>query len=70
MNDHRTAPYDGDNLFAIMNARLTGVMIAPQAEPGVTPEMEEIILHALERNPSVVRLPSIGRSRRTTARFR
>jgi len=46
-------PYDGDNPFVVMNARLTGDPEAPRKRnPQLSPEMEEIILHALERNPS------------------
>jgi serine/threonine-protein kinase len=53
-------PYDGDNPYVIMNARLTGDPEAPRTRnPGLSPEMEEIILHALERNPSK-RFPSAG----------
>ena len=46
-------PYDGDNSYIIMNARLTGDPEAPRKRnPKLSPEIEEIILHALERNPS------------------
>jgi serine/threonine-protein kinase len=46
-------PYDGDNPYVIMNARLTGDPEAPrQRNPNLSPEIEEIILHALERNPA------------------
>ncbi len=52
------APYDGDNPYVIMNARLTGDPEPPRKRnPELSPEMEEIILHALERNPSK-RFPS------------
>ncbi len=51
-------PYEGDNPYVIMNARLTGDPEAPrQRNPGLSPAIEEIILHALERNPSK-RFPS------------
>jgi serine/threonine protein kinase len=51
-------PYDGDNPYVIMNARLTGDPAPPRKRnPELSPEIEEIILHALERNPSK-RLPS------------
>jgi serine/threonine protein kinase len=51
-------PYDGDNPFVVMNARLTGDPEAPRKRnPQLSPEIEEIILHALERNPSK-RFPS------------
>jgi serine/threonine-protein kinase len=46
-------PYDGDNPHVIMNARLTGDPEPPRKRnPQLSPEIEEIILHALERNPS------------------
>ena len=57
------APYNGDNPFVIMNARLTGDPEAPrQRNPQLSPEMEEIILHALERDPSR-RFPSAAAMR-------
>jgi serine/threonine-protein kinase len=46
-------PYDGDNLYVVMNARLTDDPEAPRIRnPNLSSEIEEIILHALERNPS------------------
>jgi serine/threonine protein kinase len=46
-------PYDGDNPFVVMNARLTGDPDAPrQRNPQLSPAIEEIILHAIERHPS------------------
>jgi len=51
-------PYEGDNPYIVMNARLTKDPEAPrQRNPELSPEIEEIILHALERNPSK-RFPS------------
>ena len=51
-------PFEGDNPFVVMNARLTGDPEAPrQRNPQLSPEIEEIILHALERNPAK-RFPS------------
>ena len=45
-------PFDGDNPFAVMNARVTGDPVAPrQRNPKVSPQVEEIILHAMEREP-------------------
>ena len=46
-------PYDGDNPYVIMNARLTGDPEAPlhRAKPGIVLEIEEVILHALEPKP-------------------
>ena len=56
-------PYDGDNPYVIMNARLTGDPKAPRKlNPQLSPEIEEIILHALERNPSK-RFPSAASMR-------
>ena len=46
-------PYEGESPYAVMNARLTGDPIAPRKiNPKLTPAMEEIILHALERVPA------------------
>jgi serine/threonine protein kinase len=46
-------PYQGDNLYVVMNARLTGDPEAPRSRnSNLSPQIEEIILHALERNPS------------------
>jgi serine/threonine protein kinase len=46
-------PFEGDNLYVVMNARLTGDPEAPRSRnPILSPQIEEIILHALERNPS------------------
>jgi len=45
-------PYEGDNPYVIMNARLTGDPEAPRKRnPQLSAQIEEIILHALERNP-------------------
>jgi serine/threonine-protein kinase len=46
------APYEGDNPFVIMNARLSGDPEPPrQTNPQLSCQMEEIILHAMEREP-------------------
>ena len=46
-------PYEGESPYAVMNARLTGDPVAPRKiNPKITPAIEEIILHALERDPS------------------
>ncbi len=46
-------PYEGESPYAVMNARLTGDPIAPRkVNPKLTPVAEEIILHALERDPA------------------
>jgi serine/threonine protein kinase len=47
------APYDGQpDLYSVMNARLVGDPVAPRVHnPEISPEVEEIILHAMERDP-------------------
>jgi len=45
-------PFTGDNPFVIMNARVIGDPVAPRKRnPNVSPQVEEIILHAMEREP-------------------
>ncbi len=45
-------PFEGENLFVVMNARVTGDPVAPRKRnPNVSPQVEEIILHAMEREP-------------------
>jgi len=45
-------PFEGNNPYAIMNARLIGDPVAPRKHlPELSPQVEEIILHALERQP-------------------
>ena len=47
-------PFEGENenMFVIMNARVTGDPVAPRKRnPAVSPQVEEIILHAMEREP-------------------
>jgi serine/threonine-protein kinase len=46
-------PFDGENPFIIMNSRLSGDPVAPRVRnPNVSPQVEEIILHAMARNPA------------------
>jgi len=46
-------PFQGPNVYAVMNARLVGDPPAPRKlNPQLSPEIEEIILHAMERDPS------------------
>lgn len=46
-------PFPGENPFAIMNARVTGDPVAPrQHNPNLSPQVEEIILHAMAREPA------------------
>jgi serine/threonine protein kinase len=45
-------PFAGENPFVVMNARLIGDPLSPRTlRPDLSPAMEEIILHALERDP-------------------
>jgi len=45
--------FEGENPYVVMNSRLTGDPPAPRkVNPKLTPVLEEIILHALERNPA------------------
>ena len=45
-------PFGGDSAYVIMNARVTGNPAAPRKlNPKLTPVLEEIILHAMERDP-------------------
>ena len=45
--------FEGENPYVVMNSRLTGDTVAPRkVNPNLTPVLEEIILHALERNPA------------------
>lgn len=47
-----TLPFDGKNTYELMNARLTRDPRPPrELNPDLTPQIEELILHALERNP-------------------
>jgi serine/threonine protein phosphatase PrpC len=46
------APFEGSNAYAVMNARLLGDPLAPRSlNSKITPEIEEIILHAMARKP-------------------
>jgi len=50
--------FEGENPYVVMNSRLTGDPPAPRKfNPKLTPVLEEIILHAIERNPAA-RFPS------------
>ena len=45
-------PFQGDNAFVVMNSRLSGDPVAPRKlRPELSPVLEEIILHAMERTP-------------------
>jgi serine/threonine-protein kinase len=57
-------PFAGDSPYVIMNARVTGDPQAPRkVNPALTMVLEEIILHAMERNPKN-RYHSAGAMRR------
>jgi serine/threonine-protein kinase len=46
-------PFQGSNPFAIMNDRLLNNPIPPRSvDPQITPELQEIIYRALEREPT------------------
>jgi serine/threonine protein kinase len=45
-------PFQGDSVYALMNARIAADPVAPRrANPRISPVLEEIILHAMERDP-------------------
>ncbi len=47
-----SAPFEETSPYLIMNARLSGDPKAPQKRnPAISPQLEEIILHAMERDP-------------------
>jgi len=46
-------PFDGDDPFIIMNTRISGDPMAPRRlNPKLSPQAEEIVLRALQRDPS------------------
>jgi serine/threonine protein phosphatase PrpC len=58
-----STPFEGANPYMVMNARLTGDPVAPrEVNPDLSPQVEEIILHAMERNPAK-RYPSAAAMR-------
>jgi serine/threonine protein phosphatase PrpC len=47
-----STPFEGANPFIIMNSRISGDPVAPRKKnPDLSPKVEEIILHAMARNP-------------------
>jgi serine/threonine protein phosphatase PrpC len=45
-------PFQGPNVYAVMNSRLVGDPPAPRTlNPEISPQIEEIVLHAMERDP-------------------
>src|SRR5580658_2077285 len=48
-----SVPFEGANPFIIMNSRLTGDPVSPRKRnPEISPQVEEIVLHALARDPN------------------
>jgi serine/threonine protein kinase len=48
-----STPFEGESPYVVMNARVTGDPVAPRKlNPNLTPVIEEIILHAVERDPA------------------
>jgi serine/threonine-protein kinase len=46
-------PFEGENALVVMNARLVGDPVAPRKlNPQLSPQVEEIVLHAMERDPA------------------
>ncbi|MDP8989821.1 MAG: serine/threonine protein kinase [Acidobacteriota bacterium] len=46
-------PFPGSDPFVVMNSRLVNDPIPPRAmNPGITPELQEVVYRALERNPN------------------
>jgi len=46
-------PFEGPNPFIVMNSRITGDPVAPsKRNPQISEQVEEIILHAMEREPA------------------
>jgi serine/threonine protein phosphatase PrpC len=59
-----STPFEGESPYVIMNARVTGDPVAPRKlNPNLSPEIEEIILHALERDPKA-RYPAAAEMKR------
>ncbi len=55
-----SVPFESDHPLVVMNARLSGDPRAPrQRNPQLTPQLEETILHAMERN-AARRFPSVA----------
>jgi serine/threonine-protein kinase len=46
-------PFEGETPLIVMNARVVGDPVAPRKlQPNLSPQVEEIILHAMERDPA------------------
>jgi serine/threonine-protein kinase len=47
-----STPFEGESPYVVMNARVTGDPEAPRKlDPEISPALEEVILHAMERDP-------------------
>ncbi len=47
-----SVPFSGENVYAAMRAKMTENPVPPcRLRPEITPELEEIVLHAIERDP-------------------
>jgi serine/threonine protein kinase len=47
-----STPFEGESPYVVMNARVTGDPEAPRKlNPDISPALEEVILHAMERDP-------------------
>jgi serine/threonine-protein kinase len=47
-----STPFEGESPYVVMNARVTGDPEAPRkVNPEIDPAVEEVILHAMERDP-------------------
>jgi serine/threonine-protein kinase len=56
-----SVPYQGDNAFIVMNSRLSGDPVAPRKlRPEIPEALEEVILHAMEREPGNRYLSATG----------
>ncbi|HLY09739.1 MAG TPA: serine/threonine-protein kinase [Planctomycetota bacterium] len=46
-------PFQGDDVFYVLHARVVGDPVPPRTlNPELSPELEEVLLHALERDPA------------------
>ena len=54
-------PFEGENPLVIMNARHISDPVAPRkVNPELSPQIEEIILHAMERDPAKRYTSAVG----------
>ena len=70
-NDNWASPFEGPNPFIVMNSRIAGDPVAPRKRnPQISEQLEEIILHAMEREPSKRYQTAADRKRSWTTRTR